>query len=768
MTGGLIGRAGELAALRRLLAQGRLVTVVGAAGVGKSALAAHAAAAVSGQLPDGVVRVRWWDGAPARRQSAVQALAEALDGGTAERAEDPKGGARRPVDGSDVVARLVGRRVLILLDDIDPVRQECARLVQAVLQQAPGVRLLVTGRHPMGLGHESVLRLRPLATTEPDEKGAGGRAAARGQEAEDVSPGPAQDPGNSGLVRDSGNTGPVQDSASTGPVQDSASTATTHDPGNPEPVQDPENSRPLQDSASTTTTPGPRRSGTAGAPGNTLDAALAGDVAAGRAAGAESADPPAPRPGPAVALFVARALALRRDRDDAHPFSAEAESRTVLDLCAALEGVPLAIELAATESASTSVTQVAGLLGLGHGWLGAPDAPLRRHRSVRAAVGASYALCDRAERSTWARLSVFEGDFDEDAATYVCAGGGLGAHEVPSCLARLALASVLETVRGPGGVLPPRYRLSAAARGFAAERLEAAGEVAAARGRHLGWYAQVAAGAHQLWSTGRHERATRLVRDEERQLYAALEHGPDHGDRGVAALAMVRDLWFWWAVCGQLTRGREQLRRLLPLARADTRLCGQALWLAGWLAVCAGDAGAEELLRQAWRVAVLSGDDATVGRVAHAEGTLALRAGQTERAIERLREAADTIPAHAVHGPSAAVSLAVLTVAQAAVRPAEALRSARRATARPQARHDAWTHAMTQYAHALVELARGRRSRAWRRAHQALAAVTEVPSAAGAATVRALIAAIEGRSGQRAGGEGGGGGCAAARATRAT
>ncbi|MGH4031500.1 ATP-binding protein [Actinomycetota bacterium Odt1-20B] len=699
MTGGLIGRAGELAALRRLLAQGRLVTVVGAAGVGKSALAAHAAAAVSGQLPDGVVRVRWWDGAPARRQSAAQALAEALDGGTAERAEAPKGGGRRPLDGADVVARLTGRRVLILLDDIDPVRQECARLVQAVLQQAPGVRLLATGRHPMGLGHESVLRLRPLATTEQDEAGAGRRAGRR-RGGEDVRPGPARDPG------------------------------AAQDPGN---------------------------SGAAGAAGNVLDSAFAGDVAAG-GAGTEAAGPPPPRPGPAVALFVARALALRRDRDrgrgrgrdDAQPLGAEAESRTVLELCAALEGVPLAIELAAGESASTSVTQVAGLLGLGHGWLGAPDAPLRRHRSVRAAVGASYALCDRAERSTWARLSVFEGDFDEDAATYVCAGGGLGAHEVPSCLARLALASVLETVRDPGGVLPPRYRLSAAARGFAAERLEAAGEVAAARGRHLGWYAQVAAGAHQLWSTGRHERATRLVRDEERQLYAALEHGPDHGDRGVAALAMVRDLWFWWAVCGHLTRGREQLRRLLPLARADTRLCGQALWLAGWLAVCAGDAGAEELLRQAWRVAVLSGDDATVGRVAHAEGTLALRAGQTERAIERLREAADTIPAHAAHGPSAAVSLAVLTVAQAAVRPAEALRSARRATARPQARHDAWTHAMTQYAHALVELARGRRSRAWRRAHQALAAVAEVPSAAGTATVRALIAAIEGRSGQRA------------------
>ncbi|MGB8942297.1 MAG: hypothetical protein WCD21_18950, partial [Streptomyces sp.] len=166
-------------------------------------------------------------------------------------------------------------------------------------------------------------------------------------------------------------------------------------------------------------------------------------------------------------------------------------------------------------------------------------------------------------------------------------------------------------------------------------------------------------------------------------------------------------------------------------------------WLAGWLAACTGAPEAEELLGQAWRVAVLSGDDATVGRVAHVQGVIALRNGETERAIEHLREAAHTVPTHADHGPPAAVSWAELAVAQVRVRPADALHSVRRASAGTQTRHDIWTRSMTQYAHALVEHLRGRRSRAWRRAHKALAGVVSVSGPLGAESVHRLITAIE-------------------------
>ncbi|MGW7078403.1 ATP-binding protein [Streptomyces sp. NPDC054866] len=519
--------------------------------------------------------------------------------------------------------------MLVVLDDFDPVRDECVRLVQSLLLLAPGVRILATGRQPLGLGQELVLHLKPL------------------------------------------------------PV---------------------------------------------GAPGTEAE------------------------PGPAVELFMERARGARQHRGVAQPAPSppapdEAELRAVSDICARLEGVPLAVELAAAQTALHPPAQLARMLRPAQGWLGKPEAPLRRHRSLRAAVGASYALCGQAERSVWARLSVFAGEFDEDAAVHVCAGGGLDRELVASCLARLVLASVLEPVRDPGGVLQPRYRLPAAARGFGGERLESVGESAAATTRHLAWYRTVASTAHQLWSTGRHEQATRLLRDEETDLRAALERAPHTAGQGASALAMVVDLWFWWAVCGHAAEGREHLRRLLPLGRTDTLGCGRALWLAGWLAACTGapeaEAEAEELLCQAWRVAVLSGDDATIGRVAHVQGVIALREGETERAIEHLREAAHTVPAHADHGPPAAVSWAQLAVAQARVRPADALRSVRRASAGTQTRHDIWTRSMTQYAHALVEHLRGRRSRAWRRAHKALAGAVSVAGPLGAASVHQLITAIE-------------------------
>ncbi|WP_409055810.1 ATP-binding protein [Streptomyces sp. SYP-A7185] len=694
--GGLMGRAAELAALRRLLAQSRLVTVTGGAGVGKSTLAAHAAAAVGGQLPDGVVIVRWWDGGPARGRSAARAVVDAMDGeaGGGEQGPPPDRGRQR-LGERELVARLRERRVLVVLDDFDPVREECVRLVQALLLCAPGVRMLATGRQPLGLGQELVLHLKPLAVGMPG--------------AEDQ-PGPAV---RLFLERAHG----VRRRAR---AEDAWSATTAAPPG------------------------GPPRGSSGGSPGESSGGPP------GESSVESSGKPPAdsPRETQSGAPVEPQADSPRETPggppdDPPPPTPDEAELRAVSDICAQLEGVPLAVELAAAQTDRHPPVQLARMLRPTQGWLGRPEAPLRRHRSLRAAVGASYALCGQAERSVWARLSVFTGEFDEDAAVFVCAGGGLDPELVASCLARLVLASVLEPVRDPGGVLQPRYRLPAAARGFGAERLESVGESAAAATRHLTWYRTVASRAHQLWSTGRHEQATLLLRDEEPDLRTALERGPRTADQGATALGMVVDLWFWWAVCGHAAEGREHLRRLLPLGRADTPGCGQALWLAGWLAACTDAPEAEELLGRAWRVAMLSGDDATIGRVAHVQGVIALRNGETERAIEHLREAAHTVPTHADHGPPAAVSWAELAVAQVRVRPADALHSVRRASAGTQTRHDIWTRAMTQYAHALVEHLRGRRSRAWRRAHKALAGVVSVAGPVGTAPVTQLITAIE-------------------------
>ncbi|MER5252565.1 hypothetical protein [Streptomyces sp. NPDC002855] len=753
--GGLLGRTEELSRLRRLLAQSRLVTVVGGAGIGKSTLAAHAAAAVGSQLTDAVVIVRWWDGGgPARGQSVARAVVEAMDGeaGGGERGASPAGGgdeqATSPEGGGEQATSPEGRGEQA--PSPEGGGEQAPSPASGDDEQAPS---------PASEGEQGLPAVDgggqdPTAATGrgEQERPAAGRSEQRRRLAAvggDQNP-PAASTNEQRPATDADEQGP----SAAGSEQGGAERELMARLRARRVLIVLDDFDPVRDECARLV-----RSLLQRAPGVRILAAGRQSLGLGqelvlRLGPLPVSEPGADEePGPAVRLFMERARALRSGADarsaaggsvPAPALPDAAELRAVSDICAQLEGVPLAVELAAAQTALHPPEQLARMLRPAQGWLGSPEAPVRRHRSLRAAVGASYALCGQAERSVWARLSVFAGEFDEDAAVHVCAGGGLAPARVASCLARLALASVLEPVRDPGGVLQPRYRLPAAARGFGAERLESVGESAAAAARHLAWYRTVASRAHQLWSTGRHEQATRLLRDEEPDLRAALERGPHTADESAAALGMVVDLWFWWAVCGHAAEGREHLRRLLPLARAGTVGCGQALWLAGWLSACTGAPEAEELLSQAWRVAVLAGDDATIGRVSHVQGIIALRDGETERAIEHLREAAHTIPAHADHGPPAAISWAELAVAQARVRPADALRSVRRASAGTQTRHDMWTRAMTQYAHALVEHLRGRRSRAWRRAHKALAGVVSVAGPLGGVSVQQLIDVIEG------------------------
>ncbi|MET9949944.1 AAA family ATPase [Streptomyces sp. NPDC006339] len=152
-----MGRSEELAALEKALASSRLVTVSGAAGVGKSRLA-MAAAGRPGRGPwSGMVKVRWHDVVPVGPHALAARILRALDAATA----DPPG---RPTADDPRTPPLSTGRPLLVLDDIDPVHGECARLVQSLLMRLPDLHILVTTRRPLGLGEEHVLRLSPLRT----------------------------------------------------------------------------------------------------------------------------------------------------------------------------------------------------------------------------------------------------------------------------------------------------------------------------------------------------------------------------------------------------------------------------------------------------------------------------------------------------------------------------------------------------------------------------------------------------------------------------
>lgn len=610
---GLVGRETESRALRELLLEHRLVTVTGPAGVGKSRLAAAVVDETRDAPWQHVVRVRW----QGRGRAAPGALAT-----TVVRSVSGVRPRRDPVDVGTVLRGLPGERNLLLVDDVDPVHDECVGLVQHLLMTVPGLRALVTARRPLGLGDERVLRLGPLGTRE------------RTGEAEH---------------------------------------------------------------------------------------------------------------GAAVELFLARARSLV---DGFHAEGADLDA--VAEICETLEGVPLAIELAAAQLDRHRPAELARLLRRHQCWLTAPHAPLRRHRSLREAVGASYVLCDRTLRVVWGRASSFAGSFTEGTAAFLCAGGDVEPHHVPGALARLAAIGVLEPMSDPGGVRQPRYRMRRAARDFGAERLREAGEFPVAVERLMAHCRQVASVAENLWDTGCQSQAVRLVRDEADDVSAMVEYALQHTEHAQAALGVVVDLWFWWAVYGGEEQGCNHLLRLLPLSDSDDPVVVRGLWLAAWLSAGRDPQTARTLLGRAWPAAVLAGDDATIGRLAHVHGVLALHAGDVRLAARHFGEAAQTIPLYAPGGPSSAVSAAARALSQAAFAPAEARRNARRVLRHPEIRHDRWGCLVARYAYAFVDHRAGRGGLAWRRAHRALATLDPgLPAPYGTTALRELLEDIESGTGPR-------------------
>ncbi|MER6095939.1 hypothetical protein ABT154_08735 [Streptomyces sp. NPDC001728] len=727
-TGGLLGRAGELAELRAALARHRQVTVTGAAGVGKSRLAVAVAAPFAGGPWQDMVRVRWHDGVPVGPDALAGRVARALTAATGV----PPG--TKPGDVTVAACAAAAHGLLLVLDDVDPVHAECAGLVQRLLMAVPALRVLVTARRALGLGAERVVRVAPLAVDAPS--------------------------------------------------------------GSP-------------------------------------------DLA------------------PAVELFLARVHGC--------PPVAEEDMPDVRRVCRLLEGVPLAIELAAGRLGDRTVRELADRLETDQCWLAGPGPALRRHRSLRASLGAVHALCDPAERKVWHRASVFAGSFSEEAAVRLCAGGEVEPEHVPSCLALLSATGVLQVIGEPGAVRRPRYRMVRAARDFGAERLRGAGDSQHALARHASHFRGVAAVAETLWDMGLQRQAVRIVLDEHDELMslaegvlagalhahhmprtehaagagrsdgaggaatavdttdadavhpadpetttdrdptadpgnttdpdptadpgnttdpdptadpgnttgsdptAGVEHaagfdrstGFEHttdADRtaeacGVAcaehveaAVETVLHLWFWWAAHERGSEGGRLLLGLLPHLPAGSPLTARGRWLAAWLVAARDPRTAHRLLDLAWPAAVMAGDDALVGRIAHVHGALAWQRRDREAASRSYRLAADTVPEGAYGGPPPAVSLAALSVVQAHHDPEAAARTADLALARPSGADDLWAAALAQYARAFADHRAGRTGRAWHRIRRTLARLADEPGAApqALAVLRQLLDHIEG------------------------
>jgi predicted ATPase/DNA-binding CsgD family transcriptional regulator len=277
--------------------------------------------------------------------------------------------------------------------------------------------------------------------------------------------------------------------------------------------------------------------------------------------------------GDAVELFVRRATA-------AVPGFAvtDANRGDVIRLCQRLDGIPLAIELAAVRLRSLSLAELAARLDhrlpLLNGGNNVTDG---RHRTLRDAIGWSYDLCTEAERALWARLSVFAGAFDVDAAREVCASIGLDRDDILDTIIRLVDKSVLVHVQGaaggvPGEDPPARYRMLDTIHEFGAEMLKASGTESLLRQRFITRYlAKARYFAEHLTDPEQLERF-RELRREHHNLQAALQYtlDDDRWEQVRHGAELCNALYGYWHMSGLLREGRYWYAKVLGKLPEET------------------------------------------------------------------------------------------------------------------------------------------------------------------------------------------------------
>jgi len=287
---------------------------------------------------------------------------------------------------------------------------------------------------------------------------------------------------------------------------------------------------------------------------------------------------------PAVQLFIERAVAVRPDF-----VVSDENAAAVAELCRRLDGLPLAIELAAARSTllppEALLARLDSRLKLLTG--GARDLPARQ-QTLRNTIAWSYDLLTDSEQKLFRRLCVFVGGRTLSAVEAVCAAAGDQEWEVLDGLASLVDKSLLRQHATPGD--EPRFLMLETIWEYGLEQLEQSGEAQATRRAHAGYYLQLVEQAERhLWG-GEQDRWLERLEQEHGNVRAALGWYIAQEDGAEPALQMAGWLWRFWEMRGHWSEGQQWLERaLLRRSQADPAALWIALHGAGNLALAKGE-----------------------------------------------------------------------------------------------------------------------------------------------------------------------------------
>ncbi|MFC8936254.1 protein kinase [Rhodococcus sp. NPDC057135] len=400
----------------------------------------------------------------------------------------------------------------------------------------------------------------------------------------------------------------------------------------------------------------------------------------------------------------------------------EDNAATIAGICARLEGIPLAVELAAGRLRALSPEQILQRLTdryalLTLGIRGATP----RQQTIRLCVDWSYELCTPNERHLWAQLSVFAGSVELDAIEQVYRYDG-EVDDLIDVLTALVAKSIL--IREDSGSAV-RFRMLETLRDYGRERAQRAGEFVDLQLRHSRWYRQMALDAEAAWIGARQLDWTARLDREQSNLREALDFALTNNTDTDSALTFVCALQPFWFSLGRFGEGRHWLDRALaappgvaPAVRA------KALYLACLMAPIQGDlAVASARVAEARALAERSTDPVVHAYADFAEGQYEVFAGEVALPGERLQEA------HAVfaaHGEMYAQVLVLVTLGWARTLQrdtARALDCIEEAITITESRGESVLRSHALWAAAVVSLDRGDRNRAQELLRQVLVLV---------------------------------------------